>query len=157
MHKKRTLVILLLLGACAVGQMFLGSAFCRADEDSPGTDKSKTEDWIPTWSMDEPDLDKDTSRVQGELIRQFAVAIGFVALLGVCGWYFSKKFGSKLAITKGKEVRIIETIHLGAHRALHLVEVGGVHRILIGSTNTNINILADVSEGISSRLGEEVI
>lgn len=159
MLKKRTVVISVLLAVCLVGQLFLRSNLCRAGEDTTRTDKSSSEGKgeLSTWSLDDLDLDKGTSRAQSNLMRQFALAIGFVVLLGCGAWYVSKKFGPKLAITRGKEVRITETIHLGTHRALHMVEVGGRHKFLIGSTNTNINILADVSEEVSSRLTEEVI
>jgi len=157
MLKKRTVLISLVLAVCLVGQFFLRSNLCRAGEDTTRTDKSKSEGELSTWSLDDLDLDKGTSQAQSNLMRQFALAIGFVALLGGGAWYVSKKFGPKLAITRGKELSIVETIHLGSHRALHLLDVGGRQKLLIGSTNENINILADVTEAVSSRLNEEVM
>ena len=103
------------------------------------------------------DFDKGPNQVQGKLTRQFALAIGFVVLLGVCAWYVSKKLGTKLGITRGKDISIIETVHLGPRKTLHLLEVGGRQKLLIGSTNENISILADVTEAVSSPLEQEVM
>lgn len=156
MFKKRTVIISVVLVLCFVGQLFLRPRLCRADEDAARTDKSKSEGELSTWLLDDLDLDKGKNQTQSKLMRQFALAIGFVALLGGCAWYVSKKFGSKLAMTKGKEISIVETIHLGSHRALHLLEVGGRQKLLIASTNENINILADVTEAVSSQLNRKV-
>jgi len=157
MFKKRTVLISVVLVLCFVGQLFLRPRLCLAGEDTARTDKSKSEGELSTWPLDDLDLDKGTSQAQSKLMRQFALAIGFVALLGGCAWYVSKKFGPKLAMTRGKEISIIETIHLGSHKTLHLLEVGGGQKLLIGSTNENINILADVTGAVSSRLNEEVV
>jgi len=157
MLKKRTVVISVVLAVCLVGQVLLRSDLCKAGDDTTKTDKSVSESESSTWSADGWDLDKGSSGTGGKLMRQFAVAIGFVALLGFCAWYVSKKFGPKLGITRGKDISIVETIHLGSHRSLHLLEVGGRIKLLIGSTNENISILADVTEAMSSRLNEEVM
>jgi len=157
MLKKRTVVISVVLAVCLVGQVLLRSDLCKAGDDTTKTDKSVSESEASTWSADGWDLDKGSSGTGGKLMRQFAVAIGFVALLGFCAWYVSKKFGPKLGITRGKDISIVETIHLGSHRSLHLLEVGGRIKLLIGSTNENISILADVTEAMSSRLNEEVM
>ena len=157
MFKKRTVVISVVLVLCVVGQVLLRPRLCRAGEDTARTDKSKSEGELSTWSLDDLDLDKGTSQTQSKLMRRFALAIGFVVVLGGCAWYVSKKFGPKLAITRGKEISIVETIHLGSHRTLHLLEVGGKQKLLIASTNENINILADVTEAVSSQLNREVM
>jgi flagellar biogenesis protein FliO len=44
----------------------------------------------------------------------------------------------------GKEIHIVETVHLGPRKAVHLLEIGG-RRYLIGSTNEKINTLADLN------------
>jgi flagellar biogenesis protein FliO len=157
MLKKRTVVISVVLVACVVGQVFLRSRLCRAGEDTTTRDNSRSEGQSSAWSLDDSDFDEGSSQAQNTLVRQFALAMGFVVVLGGCAWYLSKKLGAKLAITRGKDISVIETIHLGPHKMLHLLEVGGKQKLLIGSTNENISILADVTGAVSSRLNEEVL
>jgi flagellar biogenesis protein FliO len=45
----------------------------------------------------------------------------------------------------GKQIRIIETVHLGPRKSVHLLKIGD-KQILIGSTNENITKLADVMD-----------
>ncbi len=72
------------------------------------------------------------------------LAIFFVLALFVVAIYFSKKFLPKITNLSGKEIRIVETIHLGPRKAVHLLEIEN-RRFLIGSTNENITKLADLS------------
>ena len=112
---------------------------------------------LAAWSVDEFGLEAGKNETRSKLMRQFALAIGFVIILGGCAFYFSKKFAGKLAITRGKDISVIETIHLGSHKTLHLLEVGGRQKLLIGSTSENINILADVTEAVSGELNQEIV
>jgi flagellar biogenesis protein FliO len=159
MFKKRIVLISVVLVLCVVGQVLLRPRLCRADEDTATTDKSKatSKGELSTWSLDDLDFDKGPNQSQGKLRYQFALAIGFVVLLGGCAWYVSKKLGRKLGIARGKDISIIETVHLGSRKTLHLLEVGGRQTLLIGSTNENISILADVTEAVSSPLEQEVL
>lgn len=159
MFKKRTVLISVVLVLCVVGQVLLRPRLCRAGEDTARTDKSMSEGKgeLSTWSLDDLDLDKGPNQAQDKLTYKFALAIVFVVLLGGCAWYVSKKLGPKLGMTRGKDISIIETVHLGSRKTLHLLEVGGRQKLLIGSTNENISILADVTEAVSSPLEQEVM
>jgi flagellar biosynthetic protein FliO len=81
--------------------------------------------------------------------REFSVraiiAILFVLALFVAAIYVSKKFLPKITNLPGKEIRIVETVHLGPRKAVHLLEIDN-RRYLIGSTNENITKLADLSK-----------
>ena len=83
------------------------------------------------------------------------LAVLFVVALAVAAVYVSKKLLPKITNLPGKEIRIIETIHLGPRRSVHLLEIGN-RRLLIGSTNENINKLLDLT-GISENLSEQEI
>jgi len=72
------------------------------------------------------------------------LAVVLVIVLGAAAVYVSRKLLPRLANRPGKEIRIVETAHLGPRRAVHLIEVGG-RRFLIGSTNENIRKLAEVT------------
>ncbi len=81
-----------------------------------------------------------------EFFIRTMLAVVFVIVLGVAAIYVSKKLLPKLAARPGREIRIIETVHLGPRKAVHLIEVGK-RRFLIGSTNENIRKLAEVTAG----------
>jgi len=85
--------------------------------------------------------------VGGEFSVRAILAILFVLALFVVAIYVSKKLLPKIANLPGKEIRIIETVHLGPRKAVHLLEIEN-RRFLIGSTNESITKLADLSGNI---------
>ncbi len=157
MLKKQTVLVLGVLVLCCVGQLFLRSRSCRGSDVPARPREPNAVEELAAWSVDEFGLEAGKNETQSKLMRQFALAIGFVIILGGCAFYFSKKFAGKLAITRGKDISVIETIHLGSHKTLHLLEVGGRQKLLIGSTSENINILADVTEAVSGQLNQEIV
>ena len=72
------------------------------------------------------------------------ISVLFLVALGVGGIYISKRFLPKITNMSDKEIRVIETVHLGPRKAVHLLEIGE-RRFLIGSTNENITRLADLT------------
>ncbi len=83
----------------------------------------------------------------GEFYIKTILSVFFVIVLGIAGVYVSKKLLPKLTNLPGKEIHIVETVHLGQRRAVHLLEVGN-RRFLIGSTNENISTLADLNPAL---------
>jgi len=75
------------------------------------------------------------------------LAVLFVLALFIAAIYVSKKLLPKITNLSGKEIRIVETVHLGPRKAVHLLEIGN-RRFLIGSTNENITKLADLGSDI---------
>ena len=76
-------------------------------------------------------------------LYRMILAILIVVALGVAAIYISKKVLPKFANTQGKKIKILESVHLGPRKVVHLLEVGG-QQILIGSTNDHITKLADI-------------
>ena len=72
------------------------------------------------------------------------LSVLLVAVLGAAAIYASRKLLPRITNLPGKKIRIVETVHLGPRKALHLVEIGD-QRLLIGSTNESITKLADVT------------
>ncbi len=72
-------------------------------------------------------------------------AIIFVVALCIFAFFLSKKLLPGIRNLPGKKIRIIETVYLAPRRSVHLLEIGN-RQFLIGSTNDNINILADLTE-----------
>lgn len=79
-----------------------------------------------------------------EVFFKLMLSVLLVAVLGAAAIYASRKLLPRITNLPGKKIRIVETVHLGPRKALHLVEIGD-QRLLIGSTNESITRLADVS------------
>lgn len=82
---------------------------------------------------------------RGELFFKMMFSVVLVLVLGVAAVYVSKKVLPRITNFPGKEIRILETAHLGPRKAVHLIRIGN-QRLLIGSTNESITMLADVTE-----------
>lgn len=81
-----------------------------------------------------------------ELFFKMMLAVLFVIALGVAAIYVSKKFLPKISNLPGKKIRVVETLHLGSRKAMHLVKIGD-QQFLIGSTTESITKLADITDG----------
>ena len=82
------------------------------------------------------------------------LAVLFVLALFIAAIYVSKKLLPKISNLPGKEIRIVETIHLGPRKAVHLLEIDN-RRFLIGSTNENVTKLADLGSGLTDLSAKE--
>ena len=89
-----------------------------------------------------------------ELFYKMMLSVLLVVVLGAAAIYISKKLGARITNLAGKEIRIIETAHLGPRRAVHLLKIGN-QRILIGSTTEHITKLADVTEALTDLSSQE--
>lgn len=86
------------------------------------------------------------------LLSRVIFAVLLVLAMGASAIYISKKLLPRISNLGGKKIRVIETVHLGPRKTLHLVKIGS-QQLLIGSTNERITKLADVTEeleGLSS-------
>lgn len=92
--------------------------------------------------------DNNSSR---ELFFKMMASVLLVVALGAGAIYISKKFLPKISNLTGKEIRIIETVHIGPRKTVHLLKVGK-RRFLIGSTNESITKLADITNDASSEM-----
>ena len=83
-----------------------------------------------------------------ELFFKMMLAILLVIVLGAAAIYVSKKVLPKITNLPSKEIRIVETVHLGPRKAVHLLKIRD-QLLLIGSTGENITKLADLTYGFS--------
>jgi len=97
---------------------------------------------------------KENDRASGELIGQFIKGILLVGLLGAAVFFMSKKVLPKIAHKSGKNILVTETVQLGRNKTLHLVKINDNQTMLIGSTNENINLIADVTVSLLNDYGE---
>jgi flagellar biosynthetic protein FliO len=80
-----------------------------------------------------------------ELFYKIMLAVVFVVALGAAAIFMTKRYLPKIANLQGREIRIVETVHLGPRKSVHILKIGS-RRLLIGSTNENISRLADLTE-----------
>ena len=148
--KKKILVLLMMV---AMGSVVL--VICSAqqaannvdsEESKVDSDRSKSGLASEDNSLFANDQDffgkSEYNPVSGEFSVRAILAILFVLVLFVAAIYVSKKLLPRITNLPGKEIRIVETVHLGPRKAVHLLEIEN-RRFLIGSTNENITKLAD--------------
>lgn len=83
----------------------------------------------------------------GELFFRTMLAVLFVLVLGVGAIYISKRLLPRIINAPGKRIRIIETVHIGPKKAIHVIEVGN-RQLLLGSTAESITNLADITDDL---------
>lgn len=123
---------------------------CSARSATEGTELKNSESESNSLFGNDPGFLKSTKNGPGtrELFYKFMVSVLFLVALGAGGIYVSKRFLPKITNLSGKEIRIVETVHLGPRKAVHLLEIGE-RRFLIGSTNENITKLADLTSAFA--------
>ena len=151
MFKKKILLLSATLVICIIAGELLSKA--RASEQSQNAekaDRNRTKETVE-WSNYSSNLNQAKETAQFKLMKQFAIAIFFVIVLGFGAFYFSKKLVPRLTAMRGKNISVVETIHLGQNRTLFVLEIGTGQKLLIGSTNNAINFLSDVTEALSGK------
>jgi len=82
-----------------------------------------------------------------ELFFKMMFSVLLVVVLGAAAIYISKRYGARISNLPGKKIRIIETVHIGPRKAVHLVKAGN-RELLIGSTTESITKLADLTDAL---------
>ena len=143
------------LYGCILCALVLLTPVCMAQEpdgqDSPKKNGSLFPDFYGENAKSEKEAETGEIEKEDGPLKRLMMAISIVMVLGVCAYWFTRKFVPKLTRLQGKNVSILETIPLGSNRNLYLLEIGSGRKLLIGSTNENINLLADVTGSLSSQ------
>lgn len=139
--------IVTFLVAAALGSASLGICPAHLLADEPA--KPSFEDSGSLFAKDPNFLSKSQdSPGIGNLFFRAMFAVLIVVALGAAAIYISKRYLSRITNLPGKKIHIIETVHLGPRKAVHLLKIGN-QQLLIGSTNESITKLTDVIEGFS--------
>jgi flagellar biosynthetic protein FliO len=159
---KRILVFLMTVSVAA-GAVIV----CSARSPASGIESAR-----PQSDSNQPQADAETENVQlfkndpnffgksdyspfgGEFSLRAVVAVLFVLALVVGAVYVSKRLLPKITNLPGREIRIIETVHLGPRKAVHIIELGS-RRFLIGSTSENVTKLADLGGDLTDLSAKE--
>jgi len=150
---KKKNIVLLIAVALVAGVLVI----CSAQPASDGTESEKSQPdpnqpQTARESINSPLFANDPNFFSGSDFNsggalfsiKAVIAVLFVLALFIVAIYVSKKLLPKITNLSGKEIRIVETVHLGPRKAVHLLEIGN-RRLLIGSTNENITKLADLT------------
>jgi flagellar biosynthetic protein FliO len=162
--KKKTVVLLIIaalgngaLIVCSARSSVGGTVSGELTAEPNGPQPAGTDEDGGLFAKDLNFSDRSDYRTgNGEIFLRAMLAVLFVAVLGVAAMYVSKRFLPRITRLPGKEIRIVETVHIGPRRAVHLIEIGD-RRILIGSTNENVTKLADVTPGPATVPAQEMI
>jgi flagellar biogenesis protein FliO len=141
MLKKRLVLLGLLLAVSIVGQVLLRP--CLGESSTVVHPDSSTQ---PTglWN---PQSDKPVDSLQNRLTSRLFLMLGFIAIAGVGVWYFVKKMNTPWAGAKDGQLQIVETMHLGPRKTIHIIRAGK-KRLLIGNSNEGLRLLADLTGNI---------
>jgi flagellar biogenesis protein FliO len=83
----------------------------------------------------------------GLFLRMMSMVM-IVAALGVAIIYVQKKLMPKFSNLPAKKIKIVETVHLGRNKTLHLLKIGN-RQLLVGSTSENITALSDLTDALA--------
>jgi flagellar biosynthetic protein FliO len=161
---KKKIIVFLMTVLLGTGVLIV----CSAQSSTKGTESDKTqpepdqpqagtESNNVSLFTNDPDFfsKSDYNSVGGEFSVRAILAVLFVLALFIAAIYVSKKLLPKITNLPGKEIRIVETVHLGPRKAVHVLEVNN-QRFLIGSTNENVTKLAELSSGLTDLSAKEV-
>ena len=127
-------VVLLLLFFCAV------SVYA----DGPSSDVNQKSIFSNPGSLsDSPTGSGTLDDNLNNTLSRMMLAVLIVIVLGAAAIYASKKVLPKLSHSQGKKIKIVETIHLGSRKTIHLLQISD-RQILVGSTHDRITKLADI-------------
>lgn len=160
---KKKNIVLLIVVALVAGVLVI----CSAQSTTDGIESEKSQPdpnqlQAGTKSTNSPLFANDPNFFRGSDFNsggagfsiRAVLAVLFVLALFIAAIYVSKKLLPRIANLPGKEIRIVETVHLGPRKAVHLLEIGN-RRFLIGSTNENITKLADLAGDLTDLSAKE--
>ncbi len=143
-HKKKIIVFLVVV-ALSSGSMVV----CAAQSDEGESAKKLLDNHGSSFAND-PNLTvgSNASVDTRELFYKMIVSVLVVIALGAATIYISKKLLPRFANLPGKRIKVVETVHLGPRKAVHLLKIGD-QQLLIGSTAESITKLADVGQALA--------
>jgi flagellar biosynthetic protein FliO len=131
-----------------------GGALVVCSAESPVTEPQKTTSYNP-YRLAENDSNHTGGPFDTrELFLKMMGAVLLVAVLGIAAMYISKRFLPKITNLPGKKIHILETVHLGPRKTVHLLQIGN-QQLLIGSTSEGITALADVTDATMDLSSQE--
>ena len=148
---KEKIIAFLLAVACGSAALLV----CPAQSTAA---KSETPSSYSSRSLSGNDANLFEGRADGvgtkELFFKMMLSVLLVIVLGVAAIYISKKFLPRITNLPHKKIHVVETVHLGSRKVVHLLKIGD-QQLLIGSTNESITKLADVTDALPDSSSQE--
>jgi len=157
---KKQFVAFLVTAVIVGAVLVVCSAQSATDESEPEKPKAESQDSkFTTGSLfaSDPNFSKTPGNSSGnkELFYKMMLSVLLVVALGAAAIYVSRKLLPRITNLPGKEIRIVETIHIGPRKTLHLLKIGN-QCLLLGSTGENITKLADVTDALADLPTQEL-
>jgi flagellar biosynthetic protein FliO len=157
---KRKSVLILTIGALGIAALVLCTGQSAEKKNSKFETQNSKQAAASLFANDPNFAGRsDSSLSSREMFFKLMISVLLVGGLGAAAIYTSRKLLPRITNLPGKKIRIIETVHLGPRKAIHLVEIGN-QQILVGSTNENIRKLADVTDAFvdlsTKTIGDDV-
>jgi len=141
MLKKRLIMLGILLAVSIAGQILLRP--CLGESKTP-VSPNLTKDTLTGWNLEK---DKSMDNLGGKLTSKFLMMLGFIAAVGFAAWWFLKKVNNPWLGSKNGQLELIETMHLGPRKAVHVVRAGQ-KQVLLASGNDGVRFLCDLAETV---------
>ena len=152
--KKRIALLTGLLAMSIVGQLLLRPCLggeAKNDELIASPNQEKIPELTNTSDLfDKEEEDSKTGDLQGDLYKQLAKMVAFVAVIGAGVWFYCKKMSGRWNPAKDKNIIVTETVNLGPRKHLHIIQLG-TKQYLLSSTAADIRLLADVTESLEQQ------
>lgn len=151
-YKKKTVVFLVIVAVCSSVLVV-----CSAQSATDGQESEKSNFRAGSLFAGDPNFSKTPANSSGnkELFFKMMLSVLLVVALGAAAIYTSRKLLPRITNLPGKEIRIVETIHIGPKKTLHLLKIGN-QCLLLGSTGENITKLADVTDALPDLPTQEI-
>ena len=88
--------------------------------------------------------DDGTSRLLWKMLAYLLI----ILVLGAVGILVVKRLVPRLGPSAGRDVSVLETLHLGPRKSVYLLRVGD-RRLLIAGARDSVSMLADVTNGFA--------
>jgi flagellar biogenesis protein FliO len=102
---------------------------------------------LPTEEDKAIGIGKDGSDTEGAMWKMFASVV-VVLVLGAACLVVTKKLLPRMGVRSGRQIQVVETMHLGPKAAVHLVRVG-TKSLLVGATREGLTSLGDVTDAVA--------
>lgn len=151
-YKKKIVASLVTIAVCS-GVLVV----CSAKSATGGTESEKANFTAGSLFAGDPNFSKASGSSSGnkELFFKMMLSVLLVVALGVAAIYVSRKLLPGITNLPGKEISIVETVHIGPRKTVHLLKIGN-QWLLIGSTGENITKLADVTDALADVPTQEI-
>lgn len=153
-----SVAVLLCTGVFIVGSAQLPADNVESEKTQPDSNQTKSDVKSKNIQLFKNDPNffsqSNYSPLGGEFSFRAIIAVLFVLAFFIAAIYVSKKLLPKITNLPGREIRIVETVHLGPRKAVHILEIYN-RRFLIGSTNENVTKLADLGSDLSDLSSQE--